>query len=249
MKLLLTSAGIRTDALASALGGLVGKPLGDISVAIINEAAAVESGDKNWLLNELVDLRRHVPGAVDFVNLLALSYEEVRQRLVFSDVIYVVGGNQDYLYHVYHKTGFARLLTEELLSSKVYVGSSAGSMVMGYRAATNLYQSIYGAANTYGVKRYLELVDFIINPHYESANFPRNNRATVMDMAARESKPICALRDNQAIVVNGEDISCVGGDNLRVEKKPLTLTTFHGQGLQPGIRYEDLPTLAYDDNQ
>lgn len=119
MKLLLASAGIRTQELAETLSSLVGKRLENINVAVINEASAVEPGDKTWFFNEINDLRKYVGGAIDFVDLLALTLDEVRERVAFADVIYVVGGNPDYPLYLYNKTGFASLLKDTLLNEKV----------------------------------------------------------------------------------------------------------------------------------
>ncbi|MGI8935211.1 MAG: Type 1 glutamine amidotransferase-like domain-containing protein, partial [Phormidesmis sp.] len=56
--------------------------------------------------------------------------------------IFVNGGSIDYQMYVFKKSGFAKLLPK-LLETKVYVGSSAGSMVIGKRVSTEAYHKIY----------------------------------------------------------------------------------------------------------
>lgn len=210
MKLLLTSAGIRTQELADTLSGLVGKSLENINVAVINEASAVEPGDKTWFFNEINDLRKYVGGDIDFVDLLALSIDEIKERVAFADVIYVVGGNPDYLLHLYNKTGFASLLKDTLLNEKVYVGSSAGSMVLGRRGSTNEYQNYYGEDRTFGTTDYLGAVDFVIKPHFEAPDLPKNHKDILLKASIEEQQLIYAVRDDQAIIVNDETVSFVG---------------------------------------
>lgn len=210
MKLLLSSAGIRTQELAETLSSLVGKPLENINVAVINEASAVEPGDKTWFFNEINDLRKYVGGEIDFVNLLALNIDEIKERVAFADVIYVVGGNPDYLLHLYNKTGFASLLKDTLLNEKVYVGSSAGSMVLGRRGSTNEYQNYYGEDRTFGTTDYLGAVDFVIKPHFEAPDLPKNHKDILLKASIEEQQLIYAVRDDQAIIVNDETVSFVG---------------------------------------
>ena len=210
MKLLLTSAGIRTQELAETLSSLVGKPLENINVAVINEASAVETGDKTWFFNEINDLRKYVGGDIDFVNLLALNINEIKERVAFADVIYVVGGNPDYLLYLYNKTGFASLLKDTLLNEKVYVGSSAGSMVLGRRGSTNEYQNYYGEDRTFGTTDYLGVVDFVIKPHFEAPDLPKNHKDILLQASTEEQQLIYAVRDDQAVIVSGETVSFVG---------------------------------------
>jgi dipeptidase E len=219
MKLFLSSAGIRTQELADSLAQLVGKDLSDINVAVINEAAAVEPGDKTWFFNELGGLRKYVGGEIDFVDLLALSIDEIVERIAFADVIYVVGGNPDYLLYLYVKVGFGKLLRDKLLNEKVYVGSSAGSMVLGRRGSTNEYQAFYGEERNYGTTDYLGIVDFVIKPHFESPDLPKNHPDILRKASITEQQTIYAIRDDQAIVVQDGENSFVGGDVFKVEKE------------------------------
>ena len=105
MKLLLCSEGFQTPNTVQACIGLVGKPKEEISVAIINEGFSVEEGDKRWVLENLNDVANNFPAELDIINLLALSIDEVAARLADKDVIFMVGGNADFLMTVLAKTG------------------------------------------------------------------------------------------------------------------------------------------------
>jgi peptidase E len=97
---------------------LVGKPQNEITVAIINEAHAVEAGDKRWVLNNLNDIAKNFPAEIDIINLLALPIAEIEARIMKKDVIFVVGGNTDYQMYVFQKSGFADLLPKLLATAR-----------------------------------------------------------------------------------------------------------------------------------
>lgn len=210
MKLLLCSQGFETQNTVKACTDLVGKPAKDISFAIINEAYAMEDDDKRWVLHNLNCVADNFGGEIDLVNLLALPIDEVERRIMQKDAIFVVGGLADYLAHVFRKTKFA-LLLPKLLETKVYVGSSAGSMVMGTRLSPDAYEVMYGEFNpdTYGTERYLEYVDFAMMPHMDSADYPTRNDK--LFAATKHHKGVIyGLRDDSAMIVDGNKVSFTG---------------------------------------
>jgi len=57
MKLLLTSSGLTNKSIAKALLDLAGKPFSELNLVFIPTAANVEKGDKDWLLQDLINCR------------------------------------------------------------------------------------------------------------------------------------------------------------------------------------------------
>lgn len=218
MNLLLTSAGIRTRELANSLANLAGKSLEEINVAVIDEASAIEGGDKRWKIAELSDLAQYVGGKIDFVDLLTLTPDEVRERVAPVDVIYVVGGNPDYLMFLFQKTGFDKLL-DELLGEKVYVGSSAGSMVLTRRTTSRDYLGLYAKTKTFGVEDYLGLVDIVFRPHMDSSDLPKYQFETLQKAASDLEYDLYALRDDQAITVRDGELQFVGGEPFTIRPR------------------------------
>ncbi len=217
MKLILCSEGFSTQEIVAKCEELVGKPRDSISIAIINEAYAVEHDDNlRWILNNLNPVKDNFGGNLELVNLLALDIKTVKERIEKNDVIYVVGGNTDYLMSVFNKSGLSKELPE-LLKSKVYVGSSAGSMVLGKRLSTEAYEKIYGEKGTYGVNKYLELVDISIMPHLDSSHF-LNRKENLFDAAKKHSGVIYGLRDDSAIAVDGDEIDTIGSEPCILNK-------------------------------
>jgi dipeptidase E len=216
MKLVLCSEGFSTPNTVKACVELCGKPQHQISIAIINEGYAVEEGDKYWVLDNLNDVAKNFKGGIDIVNILALPLNEVVSRIEKRDVIFVIGGNNDYLMHVFEETGFAKLLPK-LLEKKVYVGSSAGSMIVGKRISDQAYGAIYGKYKTFGVKEYLNLVDFAIKPHLNSPSWPNNRAENLAAICGNTNFAVYALKDDTAIVVDGNRRTYTGSMPVKIQ--------------------------------
>jgi len=219
MRLVLCSEGFHTSNTVEECVKLVGKPQNQITVGIINEAYAAEKGDKRWLLDNLNSVSNNFSCEVDIVNLLALSIQEVEERLSDKDVIFVIGGDTDYLMSVYKKTGFDKLLPK-LLDKSVYVGSSAGSMVMGNRISAAAYKLIYGEDSKYDIDDYLSLVDLSVMPHLDSLDFPNRKESLLEAVSSFEGK-VYGLRDDSAVVVDGDNIYTIGSEPIIIEKGQL----------------------------
>jgi len=213
MRLLLTSAGFTTDEIVNAFTNLCDKPKDQISIGIINEAYAVEIGDKRWSIEEQNRCTTIVGGNIDLINLLALDIKEIEKRVDAVDALYVVGGHTDYLMHIFNKSGFTKILPK-ILEKKVYVGSSAGAMVPCRRVSTEFYLQEFGEGENYGIKQYMNLVEFAIKPHLDSPNFPDRDAQKFKRAAKNYNGTIIGLRDDQAIMVDSEKTSHLGGTPL-----------------------------------
>lgn len=217
MKLILASAGFYTEEIIKKCEELVGKSKKDINIAVINESYAVEHDNNlRWVLDDLNRIRDNFGGSLELVNLLALDIETIKERIMLNDVIFTVGGNTDYLMSVFNKTGVSELLPE-LLKTKVYVGSSAGSMVLGNRLSTEAYDKLYGEESTYGITQYMKLVDIAIMPHLDNPHF-QNRRDKLIEVSKDHPGVIYGLKDDSAIIVEDGKISTIGSDPLILNK-------------------------------
>jgi dipeptidase E len=216
MKAILASSGFHAPESVAKCVEFIGKPAKEINFAIINEAYAVENCDHKWILDDMDSIRNNFGGYIEFVNLLALSLDKVKERCLAADVIFVVGGNTEYLKTVFDKTGFSEFLPE-LLEKKVYVGSSAGSMILGKRIPSEIQDKIYGEANYYGTTEFMGYVDFSILPHLNSPYWFAEN-SIEQNMAIISSsvggRLVYAISDDAAVVVNGEKVEVIGKDYL-----------------------------------
>lgn len=211
MKLILASAGFATEEIIRTCERLVGKSRNTINIAVINEAYAVEHDDNlRWVLDDLNRVRDNFGGKLELVNLLALDKKTIHERLQAADIIFVVGGNADYLMHVLATTGVAEMLPE-LLKTTVYVGSSAGGMVLGRRLSTEGYKTIYGEESLYPVHEYLKYVPMSILPHLDSPHFS-NRRSKIQTLSKTYQGTIYGLRDDSAIVVEDSHYTTIGSE-------------------------------------
>ena len=115
-----------------------------------------------------------------------------------ADVLLVNGGDALYLCHWMRQSGLATLLPS--LGETVWVGLSAGSMVMTPRVGEEFVESkpsIAGDDLTLGV------VDFSIFPHLDA--FPTNTMADAQRWAGDLDVPAYVIDEQTAItVVDGE---------------------------------------------
>ncbi|HEX6258660.1 MAG TPA: Type 1 glutamine amidotransferase-like domain-containing protein [Candidatus Saccharimonadales bacterium] len=216
MKLILSSAGFATPEIIAKAEELTRKNRRHISVAVINEGYAVEHDNNlRWVLDDLIQVRDAFGGNLELVNLLALDRSTVKRRIMKHDIVYVVGGHTDYLMTVFKKTGFAGLLPT-LLKDKVYVGSSAGAMVLGCRVSTAAYRRLYGESQDFGVREYLKLVDFAIKPHLNNRLFPANRKDVLLKISQDYKGELYGLADDAAIVVHNGRTYTIGSRPLRI---------------------------------
>ena len=114
-----------------------------------------------------------------------------------TDVLLVNGGDPLYLCYWMWQSGLAELLPS---LDTVYVGLSAGSMVM----APSIGEDFVGWRPPTGGDETLGLVDFAIFPHLDHEMLPDNSMAGAEKWAATMPAPAYAIDDQTAIkVVDG----------------------------------------------
>lgn len=214
MKLILTSQGFTTNEIAQAVSKLVGKPLQNINIAIINEAyvALSEKRDKRWLIKELSRLEKYIGGVIDFVNLRAYDKVEIRERLQNADLMYIVGGKNFILPDLFKETEFNEVL-KEFAQEKVVMGTSAGSIVLGKQIESDEYwKARYDVTNREIENKTLGLVNFNIVPHYKREDHQKWNKDFLKETLQNNSFPIYAITDEQAVIYDEGEVSFVGGE-------------------------------------
>lgn len=92
MKLLLTSGGITNTSIADALFDLVGKKPEDTVLVFIPTASNVETGDKNWLINDLLILKKLNLKSIEITDISAVDEKIWKPSLERADVLFFEGG-------------------------------------------------------------------------------------------------------------------------------------------------------------
>lgn len=206
MKLLLTSGGVTNPSIQSALVTLLGKPISECTALAIPTAqwghpmcgpTSVRGfvvGEPPWLMSSL---GWKSVGVLELTALPSIGAERWVPWVREADVLLVDGGDATYLCRWMRDSGLAELLPS--LPETVWVGVSAGSMVMTPRIGANFVE--WPSATD---DRTLGVVDFSIFPHLGHQMMPENTLAEAERWAAEIGGTSYAIDDRTAIkVVDG----------------------------------------------
>lgn len=215
MKLVLASQGFSTNEIAKSVEKLVGKPLEEIHIAIINEAYVGLDGtrDKSWLIKELANIEKYIGGVIDFVNFRAYDKNEINNRLNMADLIYIVGGRQHLLEKLFNETDTIDIM-KKIAKSKVIMGTSAGAIVLGRKITSQQFWEKRYPKDIEKSREYdeLNLVEFNIIPHYMRKDRIKWTKQFFKIVLSDNKFPVYAIKDTQAVIYNEGKIEFVGGN-------------------------------------
>ncbi len=151
----------------------------------------------------MVDLGWKSMGVLELTALPSIDEERWVPLVRETDVLLAAGGDVLYLCHWMRESGLTDLLPS--LSDTVWVGLSAGSMVMTPEVGDDFiqWQPPTGDVSTLG------LVDFSICPHLAPDGVPGNTMAEAEQWAADISGPAYAIDDQTAMRVVDDNIDVV----------------------------------------
>lgn len=217
LKLVLGSSPEGVSEITSKIEELVGKPAKEISVAYISEASSADEEDFRWLISRFYKVSKIFGGDIFLVNLFALDIEDIEKRLNKVDIIWCFGGNTDWLKAIFKKTGFEKILPK-ILNTKVWVGSSAGSCVLGKRTEPKIDTKIYGAEKRYEVDDYLSIINAYLYPHCWGKYSAKNTPKILIEASKNNKFPFYAMSDKSAIIVEDKKMYMIGKKAWKIEK-------------------------------
>ena len=208
VKLLLTDSGVSNKSIHSALVGMLSKPIEECGALCIPTAGyghPMSSPERAYEFISghgdncpMVSLGWKSVGVLELTALPSLDRERWTGWVERTDVFLVNGGDTMYLAHWMRESGLADLLPK--LDDKVWVGLSAGSMVMTPRVGQDFVEWEPPAGGDLA----LGVVDFSIFPHVGNPYCPWNTMETAEKWAAQIGVPAYATDDQTAIkVVDG----------------------------------------------
>jgi dipeptidase E len=209
MKLLLTSGGVTNPSIRDALIDLLGKPIAASTALCIPTAqwghpmcgpASARGFVAGTSPHHMSSLGWESVGLLELTALPSISEERWVPWVREADVLLVDGGDATYLCHWMRESGLADLLPA--LSETVWVGVSAGSMVMTPRIG-----AAFVAWRSAPDDHTLGVVDFAIFPHLDV--FPTNTLADAERWAAGIGIPAYAIDDQTAINVTDGTVEVV----------------------------------------
>ncbi len=206
MKFLLTSGGIVNNSIRNALVDMMGKPIAEATALFVPTAEQplgpffVGRSAQNLLQHEWKAF-----GVLELTALPSIPEEAWLPHLTAADVLLVGGGDPLYLCYWMQQSGLADLLTGPELRETVYLGMSAGSMVL----APNIGEEFVNwrppndgsGDNESNSDKTLGLVDFAMFPHLDNPDLPKNTLAVAGKWAAKLTVPGYVVDDDTAIKV------------------------------------------------
>ena len=220
MKYLLTSAGIKNDRIRNALVGLLGKPIAESSALCIptatyghpmaGPAAAWQFISGQEPRTPMCELGWKSLGVLELTTLPSIDKERWASWVRETDVLLVNGGDPLYLCYWMRQSGLADLLPS--LSEMVWVGLSAGSMVM----TPNIGEDFVIWKPPTGSDETLGMVGFSIFPHLDHPDLPDNSMVHAERWAAGMSVPCYAIDDETAIKVVDREVEVVSEGHWRL---------------------------------
>jgi dipeptidase E len=212
MKFLLTSAGVKNPSIHDALIDLLGKPIAESTALCIPTAmyANRDGAGHAWRFisgreprTPMCELGWKSLGVLELTALSSLDEEQWVPMVQETDVLLVGGGDPLYLSYWMRQSGLADLLPS--LSETVYVGLSAGSMIM----APSIGEDFARWRPPSGGDETLGLVDFSIFPHLDHEALPENTMADAEKWAAGMPVSCYAIDDETAVKVAGGAVEVV----------------------------------------
>lgn len=141
---------------------------------------------------------------VDELEISTASFETIVNKLTKNDFIYVTGGNTFFLLQELRRTGADKVLVKEIKSGKLYIGESAGAIIVapniGYSTEMDHPEKASGLTDYTG----LELIDFYVVPHYKNWEMGKSAER-IIEMYSK-SLELKVINDNQAIFIDGNSV-------------------------------------------
>ena len=147
---------------------------------------------------------------VEELEITTASPDKILEVLNRNDYIFVSGGNIFYLLQELRRKGADILITEQIRAGKLYIGTSAGSVIlcpdiefvkeMDYSHAAPELQSFTG----------LNIVDFYILPHYLDFPFEETTQNVVkkygkkLDLRPISNKQVITIAENRIEILENE---------------------------------------------
>jgi len=227
MKLLLTSSGISNPSIEAALVDLLCKPISESNAILVASGMHPFPGGSARVLDliqgraksRLTGIGWKSLGLLELTALPSIRRENWVPVLEATDALLVFGGNVAYLAHWMRRAGMDELLPQ--LESLVYVGVSAGSIVMTpYNCDAESNRESLPDDTDVATEHHggLGLVDFTTWVHVGNPDpmFAEHSLENVAQWARGVTVPTYALDDASAIAVDGSEVTVITEGNCPV---------------------------------
>lgn len=142
---------------------------------------------------------------VDELELTKTTTKEVYDKLCKNDYIYITGGNTFFLLQELRKTGADKIIIDQIHSGKLYIGESAGSMIVSPNIEYAKGMDSPKKAPELDTFSALNLVEFYPLPHH--TNFPFKKAVEKVISEYESQLKLYPISNTQVIFVNGEHVT------------------------------------------
>ncbi len=127
-----------------------------------------------------------------------IAFEEIKG----NDVMYVCGGNTFYLMKRICEFGFDRVINDFIKLGKLYLGVSAGSIIV----CPSIEIALPFDENDVGLKDFsgLGLTDIVVSPHYTD-----DDKVLIDDYRKKNIYDVITLTDNQALLIDDKNLKII----------------------------------------
>ena len=172
-----------------------------LNLAFISTAANPYK-EKSWMYkdrNKLIEMGFNV---ID-IDIEGKTEMNLRKLLTNIDVLFVSGGNTFFLLEKTIESGFNKLAKELIHEGRVYIGSSAGSVLV--CPTIEFVDGLDDPKIAPSLTSYkgLNEVDFLIMPHYGDEEYKEAYK-TILKKWKNKGYDLKLLMNNQALIINGD---------------------------------------------
>jgi dipeptidase E len=142
---------------------------------------------------------------IDELEITKASPGEIKTKINNADYIFVEGGNTFFLLQELKRTGADKLIIKHINKGKLYIGSSAGSVILSKDIEYIKYMDNPDAAPDLKNKfTALSVVDFCVVPH--CTNFPFKKAAEKITGEYSEQLDLRPISNNQVVTVDDDTV-------------------------------------------
>jgi dipeptidase E len=142
---------------------------------------------------------------VDELEITKATSEEISKKIQENDYIYITGGNTFFLLQELKRNGTDKLITDQINSGKIYIGESAGSIILApdityvksiddCRKAPELTDNVA-----------LSIVKFYPVPHHTNVPFKKAVEKIIAQYGSEQK--LVPISNSQVIMANGNRIT------------------------------------------